>query len=157
MLRSRYGKSCTISATDIDELRIQRLRQNNERLGLGLDISSVDWTNEDASQDFDLIWIDVPCSATGVISKHPEVAIQQREDDQNLENTTQIVGVFMESTLSRWADDLFDMLNLKKRKNDMQIAAFLETNTDALLLEAAPGEMIESHLGGILPANTAMM
>ena len=33
------------SATDIDELRIQRLRQNNERLGLGLDISSVDWTN----------------------------------------------------------------------------------------------------------------
>ena len=42
---------------------------------------------------------------------------------------------------------IYSTCSILRKENDMQIAAFLETNTDALLLEAAPGEMIESHFG----------
>lgn len=64
----------SVIATDIDEDRLEKVRENSVRLGLSAKIeirphASV-WDGADC---YDLIWIDAPCSSTGIIRKHPEI------------------------------------------------------------------------------------
>ncbi len=64
----------SVIATDIDEDRLAKVRENAERLQLLEKISihahAKIW---DSAEQYDLIWIDAPCSSTGVIRKHPEI------------------------------------------------------------------------------------
>jgi 16S rRNA (cytosine967-C5)-methyltransferase len=63
-----------VVATDIDESRLDRVRENRDRLKLQdrIEIRKHEavW---DGGEQFDLIWIDAPCSSTGIIRRHPEI------------------------------------------------------------------------------------
>jgi 16S rRNA (cytosine967-C5)-methyltransferase len=64
----------SVTATDIDEDRLAKVRENAERLGLSSKISILPHSQVwDGSETYDLIWIDAPCSSTGIIRKHPEI------------------------------------------------------------------------------------
>lgn len=88
------GKSCHILelepaiaelvAMDIEEARLLKVSENLERLGLRAtllvaDAGALPPQLEPAS--FDRILVDAPCSATGVIRRHPDVKLLRREDD----------------------------------------------------------------------------
>jgi 16S rRNA (cytosine967-C5)-methyltransferase len=64
----------SVTATDINEERLSKVRENADRLGLTDRITvtshSMVW---DSPETYDLIWIDAPCSSTGIIRKHPEI------------------------------------------------------------------------------------
>lgn len=63
-----------VIATDIDDDRLSRVRENADRLGLSAKIEILPHARIwDSSQTYDLIWIDAPCSSTGIIRKHPEI------------------------------------------------------------------------------------
>jgi len=70
-------------AIDNSELRLLRIGENLERLGLDANIvlgdagGSGEWSNG----GFDRILLDAPCSATGVIRRHPDIKVLRREDD----------------------------------------------------------------------------
>jgi 16S rRNA (cytosine967-C5)-methyltransferase len=88
------GKSChlleltpdlaELVALDIDSLRLERLRQNLRRLDLGATVLRGDarrpaqWWN---GRPFDRILLDAPCSATGVIRRHPDIKTLRRPED----------------------------------------------------------------------------
>lgn len=87
------GKSCHIleSMPDIDlvslELdaqRINRISENMARLGLSADIVLGDAQQPDKwwnGKQFDRILLDAPCSATGIIRRHPDIKLLRKESD----------------------------------------------------------------------------
>ncbi|HEX8387933.1 MAG TPA: RsmB/NOP family class I SAM-dependent RNA methyltransferase, partial [Sphingomonas sp.] len=62
-----------VTALDISESRLARLRENLARTGLSAEVVAADalaWTPDGA---FDAILLDAPCSATGIFRRHPDV------------------------------------------------------------------------------------
>lgn len=88
------GKSChllelepglDLVACDISAERLARVQENAERLGLAptllcADLRAPDRTLTDAAP-FDAMLLDVPCSATGVIRRHPDIKVLRRPRD----------------------------------------------------------------------------
>jgi 16S rRNA (cytosine967-C5)-methyltransferase len=88
------GKSCHILelqpqlgelvAMDIDEQRLQKVDENLQRLGLSATLLAGDAAappDQLQSGSFDRILVDAPCSASGVIRRHPDVKLLRRESD----------------------------------------------------------------------------
>ena len=75
-----------VVAVDRSEKRLVRLHANMERLGLQADILQADLTVDDVDAlttkgPFDAILLDAPCSATGTIRRHPDVARLKKPAD----------------------------------------------------------------------------
>ncbi len=88
------GKTCHIletasddiamTAVDVSAERLQRVQENLDRLGLKANLQTGDATETQgawAQQRYDRILLDVPCSATGVIRRHPDIKLLRRSDD----------------------------------------------------------------------------
>lgn len=71
-------------AVDVSATRLERVADNLSRLGLRATLKAADvaepaaWWN---GQGFDRILLDVPCSATGVIRRHPDIKLLRRPQD----------------------------------------------------------------------------
>lgn len=88
------GKTChlleavpglgSVTAMDIDPQRLRRVRENLDRLQLTaklLTAAAADTSTVLAGRQFDRILVDAPCSATGVIRRHPDIKILRRAQD----------------------------------------------------------------------------
>jgi 16S rRNA (cytosine967-C5)-methyltransferase len=63
-----------VTALDRSQDRLQRLKQNLDRLGLIAECEAADATLWNAAGDFDAVLLDAPCSSTGTLRRHPDVA-----------------------------------------------------------------------------------
>jgi 16S rRNA (cytosine967-C5)-methyltransferase len=73
-----------VTALDLEERRLQRVRENLQRLNLQAEIICGDGTQPEAwwnGEQFDRILLDAPCSATGIIRRHPDIKILRQPDD----------------------------------------------------------------------------
>ena len=71
-------------AVDVSAARQQRVRQTLDRLGLNARLLTVDAAapaNLAGLPLFDRILLDAPCSAVGVIRRHPDIKLLRRESD----------------------------------------------------------------------------
>jgi 16S rRNA (cytosine967-C5)-methyltransferase len=88
------GKACHILemqpqlaelvAMDVEELRLQKVSENLQRLDLHATVIAGDAAHPPAQLErdsFDRILLDAPCSASGVIRRHPDVKLLRRESD----------------------------------------------------------------------------
>lgn len=88
------GKTCHILevepelagvvAVDLEAKRLVRVRENLERLGLSAELIAADGRDTQAWWDgkpFQRILLDAPCSATGVIRRHPDIKLTRQPDD----------------------------------------------------------------------------
>jgi len=87
------GKTChmlelqpelQLQALDVSAQRLQRVQENLDRLGLSAELRCADAASPEDWWDgrpFDRILLDVPCSATGVIRRHPDIKLLRRADD----------------------------------------------------------------------------
>jgi len=71
-----------VTAVDRSGPRLRRLRANLERLKLSAEIVTADAATWQA-EPFDAILLDAPCSATGTIRRHPDVAWSKSEEDRD--------------------------------------------------------------------------
>ena len=62
-----------VTAVDISDARLGRLRENLARTGLEAEVVVADALTWDAAGGFDAVLIDAPCSATGTIRRHPDL------------------------------------------------------------------------------------
>ena len=70
-----------VTALERDAGRIERLTANMKRWGLHADVINADATEWKPSELFDAVLLDAPCSATGTIRRHPDVARIKRPRD----------------------------------------------------------------------------
>ena len=73
-----------MTALDADAVRLQRVRSNLERLGLSARLQAADAAVPDAWWDgrqFERVLLDAPCSASGVVRRHPDIKWLRRPSD----------------------------------------------------------------------------
>ncbi|MBS7556979.1 16S rRNA (cytosine(967)-C(5))-methyltransferase RsmB [Pseudomonas sp. RC4D1] len=88
------GKTCHILevqpqlagvvAVDLEAKRLVRVRENLDRLGLDAQLIAADGRDTQAwwdGQPFQRILLDAPCSATGVIRRHPDIKLTRQAED----------------------------------------------------------------------------
>lgn len=84
LLERLGGRGCVV-ACDASEERLARVRDNLGRLGLEAQLVCADLREPPESLRekglFDGILLDVPCSATGVIRRHPDIKLLRRAED----------------------------------------------------------------------------
>ena len=71
-------------AMDVDKRRLEKVSDNLERLGLAATLLQGDASNPPQQLElasFNHILVDAPCSASGVIRRHPDVKLLRRESD----------------------------------------------------------------------------
>jgi len=125
----------SLLAMDISLQRLEQIKSNFERLELQADLLQADAIAVDDWWDgnyFDRILLDAPCSATGVIRRHPDIKLlRQKQDIQQLVKTQQAILKAMWSILKPGGLLLYATCSILRDENDKQIANFLKNNTDA--------------------------
>jgi 16S rRNA (cytosine967-C5)-methyltransferase len=70
-----------MTAVDRSQSRLKRLRENLTRTHLRADIICADALNFRANAPFDAVLLDAPCTSTGTLRRHPEIAWLRRPTD----------------------------------------------------------------------------
>ncbi|MBQ1783031.1 MAG: 16S rRNA (cytosine(967)-C(5))-methyltransferase RsmB [Gammaproteobacteria bacterium] len=132
-----------VVALDCDEGRLDRVEDNLQRLRLQATIRCGDGRYPERWWDgrpFDRILVDAPCSATGVIRRHPEIKWLRRDSDVAplVETQRQLLDALW-PLLKAGGTLLYATCSLLPDENGDQVAAFLERHVDARLLQL-PGQ-----------------
>jgi 16S rRNA (cytosine967-C5)-methyltransferase len=138
------GKSChmleiqpnlDLVALDIDEGRLQRVADNLQRLNLSSERVCGDAAQPEAWWDgkpFDRIMIDAPCSATGVIRRHPDIKyLRQPEDIATLAMAQRAILTALWPLLKPGGRMLYVTCSILPQENNEQIETFLMQHQDA--------------------------
>lgn len=124
-----------LTAVDIDSARLALVRQNLERGGLGAEVLSGDAASPGAWWDgtpFDRILLDAPCSALGVIRRHPDIRLRRLPKD--IDRMPPIQGRLLAAAwgmLARGGRLVYCTCTLTRSENRGVIGAFLENTPDA--------------------------
>jgi 16S rRNA (cytosine967-C5)-methyltransferase len=128
-------KLAELVAVDQDARRLLTVTENLERLKLTATCIASDVANTKAWSDgklFDRILLDAPCSATGVIRRHPDIKLLRRADDiQNLVEEQLRLLTAVWSLLKIDGILLYATCSILPRENAGVLAQFLATHADA--------------------------
>ncbi|KQU52873.1 MFS transporter [Bosea sp. Leaf344] len=114
-----------VTAVDRSGPRLRRLRANLERLGLAADIVTADAASWQA-EPFDAVLLDAPCSATGTIRRHPDVAWTKLPEDRDKLVALQARLLDAAARLTRPGGRLvYCTCSLEREEGEAQIEAFL--------------------------------
>ena len=144
-----------VIAVDIEQKRLDRVNENLQRLGLTAQLVCGD-AAEPASwwdgQPFDRILLDAPCSATGVIRRHPDIKCLRRDDDiPNLQQLQQKLLQQLWPLLKQGGMLLYATCSVLPEENHQQISHFLANQADARL------QPIEAEWGRDTPAGRQIL
>lgn len=122
-------------ALDIEPRRLLRVQENVERLGLQAKLVQGDAASPENWWDhrpFDRILLDVPCSATGVIRRHPDIKLLRRKSDiEKLVQKQQQILDAIWPLLATGGMLLYATCSILQTENEKQVLAFLDRHTDA--------------------------
>ncbi len=127
-----------VIAIDNSESRLKRVSQNLQRLKLDAKVITADALDTKYYADnimFDRILLDAPCSATGVIRRHPDIKVLRRKTDI----------IELQQLQSKMLDALWEKLkvggvllyttcSILPQENEKQIQAFLHRHKQAEVL-----------------------
>ena len=132
-------------ALDIDAQRCERINENLQRLELQAHVLCADVANTAAwwpSDLFDAILLDAPCSASGIVRRHPDIPLLRRETDvATLAQTQRRLLEAMWPLLAEGGRLLFCTCSVFHEEGQSQIDSFLARNTQATLLPS-PGHLV---------------
>ena len=149
---------CDVIALDIDARRCERITQNLQRLGLQARIVVGDAARPDGWWDgalFDGILLDAPCTASGIVRRHPDVRWLRRPTD-----IAQLAALQMTLLETLWpllkpgGRLVYCTCSVFRAEGDRQIQTFVAHHTDALL-KPSPGHLLPqmSTAGPVFPDN----
>jgi 16S rRNA (cytosine967-C5)-methyltransferase len=149
-----YCPQARVVALDVDAARCQRIHQNLQRLGVQADVRAADagqvstWWDGEA---FDAILLDAPCTASGIVRRHPDVRWLRRPTD-----SAQLAKIQAQLLHALWpllafgGRLLYCTCSVFKAEGDDVVQTFVRRNTDALL-QASPGHLIPGQIPRGLP------
>jgi len=151
---------CTVTALDVDAARCEKIHQTLHRLGLQAEVLVADAADTSAWWDgqlFDAILLDAPCSASGIVRRHPDVRWLRRESD-----IAQLAVIQARLLKALWTllkpggRLLYCTCSVFRAEGEDQIQTFLAHNTQATLLPS-PGHLLPHNgaNGNAVPDNLA--
>ncbi|OUR83494.1 16S rRNA (cytosine(967)-C(5))-methyltransferase [Cycloclasticus sp. 46_120_T64] len=152
----------SLTAIDINEGRNQRVIENLERLQLNAEVLTVDGLEPNEWFDgsaFQRILIDAPCSATGVIRRHPDIKLLRKKSD--IDKLVQLQAELLDAIwplLDKKGVLIYATCSILSVENSQQISRFLERHPDAkaVNIDASWGQACE-HGRQILPGGEQQM
>lgn len=155
-----------VTALEVDAQRSERIHDTLQRTGLqdhakvlvaDAGQPSQWWQQANGGQQFDAILLDAPCTASGIVRRHPDVRWLRRESD-----VAQLAAIQAQILDALWpllktgGRMLYCTCSVFKAEGDEQVQAFLARNTQAQLLPS-PGHLIPGNRaqGDALPDNGA--
>jgi 16S rRNA (cytosine967-C5)-methyltransferase len=144
------GKTCHILelqphlaelvAMDIDALRLHKVSENLQRLSLEATLLTGDAAHPPAQLgpgSFDRILVDAPCSASGVIRRHPDVKLLRRESDiGQLAEQQRCILMGLWPLLKTGGTLLYATCSILDEENSQVVQRFLADQGNAQLFHA---------------------
>ncbi|MEP6964933.1 MAG: 16S rRNA (cytosine(967)-C(5))-methyltransferase RsmB, partial [Polaromonas sp.] len=149
---------CDVTALDIDARRCQRIAQNLQRLGLQARIVVGDAARPDDWWDgrpYDGILLDAPCTASGIVRRHPDVRWLRRPTDIG-----QLAAIQARLLATLWpllrpgGRLLYCTCSVFRAEGERQVQTFVAHHTDAALMPS-PGHLLPQSGAGatVFPDN----
>lgn len=123
---------------------LERLRMTSDRLICGDAVNPEEWWDK---QPYDRILADVPCSASGVVCRHPDIKWLRRESDLAKFAAYQqaILGALWK-ILNKDGKLLYVTCSVFAEENTMQIEKFLKHHSDACQIPIHMAAMVDGQL-----------
>ena len=156
--RSSKGSAATVTAIDIDAQRCKTVTSNLARLGLVANVLVGDAAKPSDWWDgrlFDGILLDAPCTASGIVRRHPDVRWLRRPTDiVQLASTQAALLRTLWGLLKPGGYLVYCTCSVFKAEGVSQAQTFLANHSDAVLM-ASPGHLLpqSSPLGADFPDN----
>lgn len=124
-----------VLAVDVDAQRLKRVHENLGRLGMTAEVKQGDgrtpqqWCDQ---RQFDRILLDAPCSATGVIRRHPDIKWLRRDRD-----ITELAALQRDILDATWpllkpgGTMIYATCSVLPDENQQQISDFVQRHADA--------------------------
>jgi len=147
-----------VTALDVDPKRCESIHQTLNRLGLHAQVIAADAADVSAWWDgepFDAILLDAPCSASGIVRRHPDIRWLRRATD-----IAQLAALQSRLLARLWpllkpgGRLLYCTCSVFRAEGDQQIAAFLAHHSIAKML-TSPGHLLPrlAHKAGAATDN----
>lgn len=150
-----------VCALDVSPQRLEQVKETLQRLGLKAETKAADakdLAEEFELNSFDRILLDVPCSATGVIRRNPDVKFHRtREDIDALVSTQKDILEAAWQVLKPGGVLLYATCSIIRDENDKQIIEFVRHHADAqeIVIDAQWGMAMQAGRQ-ILPGQDGM-
>jgi len=130
-----------VTAVDSSAQRLVKLKENLARTKLTADIHCADVMRfepqNNMGQEFDVVLLDAPCTATGTLRRHPEILIHKLADD-----VKRLIALQQQmlDRAANWVKPggrlLYCVCSLQREEGEEQIEAFLKSDTDFQLVKS---------------------
>lgn len=138
-----------VTALEIDPERAVRIGETLQRLGLHATVLVADagrpqdwWQQHCSGEPFDAILLDAPCTASGIVRRHPDVRWLRRASD-----VEQLARIQAQLIATLWplvrvgGRMLYCTCSVFRAEGEQQVQTFLANNTHAQLLPS-PGHLV---------------
>lgn len=134
-LRELLADEAELTALDADAERLAAVKENLARLQLSATLTTADASRPEewwSGEAFDRILLDAPCSASGVIRRHPDIKLLRRESDiRPLAALQRTMLQALWGVLEAGGRLLYVTCSVLSEENDEVISDFLASNPDA--------------------------
>jgi 16S rRNA (cytosine967-C5)-methyltransferase len=137
-LLEMLNEASTVTALEIDPQRCERIAQNLQRIGRSATVVAADAAQTKTWWDgqlFDAVLLDAPCTASGIVRRHPDVRWLRREAD-----IAKLAAIQKNLLKQLWplvkpgGRLLYCTCSVFKAEGENQAKTFVEHNTNARLL-----------------------
>lgn len=134
------GAGAKVTALDISEGRLARLRDNLARTRLDAEIVAADALKWRPAEPFDHVLLDAPCSASGIYRRHPDVL--HLKSGRDLAPLLETQAALLDRAAA-WSRDrfIYCVCSLEPEEGEQQVKAFLARSPGYALDPIAPGEL----------------
>jgi 16S rRNA (cytosine967-C5)-methyltransferase len=134
-----------VTAVEVSPARCERIAETLARLGLHANVLAADAVDTASWWDgrpFDAILLDAPCTASGIVRRHPDIRWLRRESD-----LAQLAALQSRLLSALWpllrpeGRLLYATCSIFRQEGEAQVQTFLAHNTPAVLLPG-PGHLV---------------
>ncbi len=132
----QYCPDLDLLALDKDAERLQRVRENLDRGGAQACLRVADAGEPDSwheGRSFDRILLDAPCSASGILRRHPDIRLLRQDADiPALANQQRRLLEALWPLLRPGGRLLYATCSIFREENELQIADFMQRHPDSV-------------------------
>jgi 16S rRNA (cytosine967-C5)-methyltransferase len=131
-----------VTAVDISARRVARLSENLARAGLTAELVTSDASKWTPAEKFDAVLLDAPCSGTGTLRRHPDIAwLKDGEDVSRLTQTQDRLLAHALDLLKPGGTLVYAVCSLEEDEGPARIDALLARLPQVTLVPVQPAEL----------------